>query len=242
MLRLKRFVKKLPAVPYLYRVACESYVKYRLKSRKTEEVFVDIYKRNAWGGADSVSGNGSDAYQTRLVVRELPSLLRQFQISTMLDIPCGDYHWMKFVDLDGIVYTGADIVSELVEKNNVRHANSRVNFQKLDLVKDKLPAVDLVFCRDCLVHLCYEDLFSGLKNICYSQAKYLLTTTFPARACNRDILTGQWRPLNFEVSPFMFPKPLAIIVEGCTEGSGAYGDKSLGLWSVDEIRKCLKSN
>ena len=36
----------------------------------------------------------------------------------MLDIPCGDFYWMKEVDLKDIEYIGADIVDELIKKNN----------------------------------------------------------------------------------------------------------------------------
>jgi hypothetical protein len=41
--------------------------------------------------------------------------------------------------------------------------------------------------------------------------------------------------LNLISAPFQLPRPLALLNEGCTEGGGAYADKSLGVWSLAEI-------
>lgn len=210
--------------------------------KSTEDVFTDIYKRNVWGAKESVSGSGSSIYTTRVIVRELPALFNDFNIATMLDIPCGDFHWMKTVDLNGIDYTGADIVKELIQRNQEKYERDRTRFQSLNLISDKLPKVDLVFCRDCLVHYSFKDIFLALHNICESHSEYLLATTFSNRKDNYDIGAGQWRPCNLEVAPFMFPKPLRTINEECAEGNGNYKDKSLALWKIGDIREILMSS
>ncbi len=236
---LREIAKKLPIIPFVYRALRNRYARYRSKSKSTEDVFTGIYRSNAFGGKDSVSGLGSDVHQTRIIASELPALFNACNISTMLDIPCGDFHWMKRVNLNGIDYLGADIVKELIQKNNAQYARAGIRFQYLNLIKDKLPKVDLVFCRDCLVHISFTEIFLALENVCHSQSEYLLTTTFTGRKDNHDIATGQWRVLNLELAPFAFPKPLKIINEGCTEGDGAYEDKALGLWSIADIRERL---
>jgi hypothetical protein len=63
----------------------------------------------------------------------------------------------------------------------------------------------------------------------------LLTTTFPAAADNEDIVTGDWRVLNLECSPFDFPPPMELLNEGCTEAGGRFADKSLGLWRIADL-------
>jgi hypothetical protein len=63
----------------------------------------------------------------------------------------------------------------------------------------------------------------------------LLTTTFPEHDQNSDIVDGDWRLLNLQRAPFLFPGPLRLINERCTEADGAYDDKSLGLWRIDSI-------
>jgi len=109
---------------------------------------------------------------------------------------------MKHVDLDGIDYTGADIVADLILGNGQYEA-SKVHFCILNLIDDKLPKIDLVFCRDCLVHLSFRDTFRALHNICDSGSIYLLTTTFtslpPVSYTHLDVykrqpLVGQPRP------------------------------------------------
>jgi hypothetical protein len=109
----------------------------------------------------------------------------------------------------------------------------------LTLFASKLPTVDLIFCRDCLVHFSFDDIRRALQNICRSGSAYLLTTTFTEQRQNQDIVTGQWRQLNLELEPFSLPKPLSLINEDCTEGEGKFADKSLGLWRIEEIGKVI---
>lgn len=209
-----------------------------LRDQPAQDVFARIYRENLWGSDDSRSGSGSDLEQTKWIRRALPQLCRELEIRSMLDIPCGDFHWMKEVDLAGVAYTGGDIVPELVESNR-QFAGEGRQFVKLDLLEDELPQADLVFCRDCLVHLSFADIQTALRNICGSGAKWLLTTTFPRAGANEEIATGQWRVLNLERAPFCLPAPRRTIVEGCTTGEGRYGDKSLGLWPVETIARAL---
>jgi len=236
---LTEIAKKTPVIPFVYRALRSRYTRYQLKSKSTRTTFTKIYKNNEWGGTDSVSGTGSDVHQTRIIASELPALFKDLTISTLLDIPCGDFHWMKSVDLHNADYTGADVVKDLIQKNSAKYAKDGIRFLYLNLIKDKLPKVDLIFCRDCLVHFSFVDIFLALDNLCKSQSEYFLTTTFTDRKENTDIVTGQWRVINLELAPFMLPKPLKIINEGCTELNGAYADKALGLWRIADIRKSL---
>ena len=71
----------------------------KLKLTNPETIFTDIYKKNAWGGKESISGRGSDANQTQVLIQELPDFLKKFKISKLLDIPCGDFAWMEKVNL-----------------------------------------------------------------------------------------------------------------------------------------------
>lgn len=237
--KLRKIARNIPLLPFVYRALRYRYARFHLQSKTTEEVFTKIYKSNAWGGKRSASGPGSDVDQTKIITKELSSLFSDLNISTMLDIPCGDFYWMKNADLSNIEYTGADIVKELVQKNTEKYGRGSIRFRYMNLIKDELPKVDLIFCRDCLVHFSFADVFLALDNVCNSQSEYILTTTMTGRKDNYDIVTGQWRPLNLELAPFVLPKPLRTIIEGCTEDDGAYEDKSLGLWRIADIRKSL---
>lgn len=191
-----------------------------------KKIFQEIYEYNMWGGTESVSGPGSSLSLTKGIIKELPKLIDYFNIKSILDAPCGDFHWMQQVKMNIQEYIGVDIVPELIEKNNRYYSNKQRKFLNLDILADLLPTVDLIICRDCLVHFSFQDIWQTLKNFQKSGSKYLLTTTFTDYPVNKDINTGDWRHLNFAKDPFNFPEPLYIIKEM------PYADKSLALWEL----------
>jgi hypothetical protein len=139
---------------------------------------------------------------------------------------------MKLLALD-INYIGGDIVTELIERNQALYGDSRRQFLPIDLLRDRLPAADLMLCRDCLIHFSNADVIRALERIRESGAVYLLTTFYSNRTENEDIPTGYMRPLNLTLAPFYFPPPLRIIDEKCPRPD--YQDKSLGLWRVADL-------
>ena len=195
--------------------------------------FDKIYENNGFVGADSRSGEGSSFFQTRIIRVELPRLLKDLGVRHLLDVPCGDWNWMRHVDLGDIQYTGGDIVHTIVDRNNELYGNERRQFKRLNIVTGPLPEADLIFCRDCLVHLNFADGLAALDQFRKSGTKWLLTTTFSDRESNEDLYEGDiWRPLNLEKKPYSLPKAERYINEGCTEGDNMYGDKCLGLWRL----------
>lgn len=195
-----------------------------------KEVFTSIYAKHAWEG-ESVSGQGSDTEQTAILQQQLPLLLQQFGVHRLLDAPCGDFNWMQRVHFDLEEYIGADIVAELIAANQEKYGNATRRFVQRDLVTDALPTVDMILCRDCLVHLCFRDIRAMLQNFQRSESMYLLTTTFPQQPKNWDIVTGEWRGLNLQRSPFHWPEPLYLLNEQCPERA----DKCLGLWKIADL-------
>lgn len=200
-----------------------------------EDVFTNVFEVNYWLDSESASGSGSNLKQTTVIRTEIPKLLQSLNIRSMLDAPCGDFYWMKEVNIGNCAYIGADIVQALIEQNNTNYKNELRRFIQADLTTDPLPAVDLIFCRDCLVHLSYTDAYNVLANFKKTGAKYLLTTTFVGRTKNEDTVSPRWRTLNLQIAPFNFPEPIMLINENCTEGGGKYNDKCLGLWYLQDL-------
>jgi hypothetical protein len=201
-----------------------------LKGR--ERLFTEIFMKNIWGDNDSISGPGSSLNQTERIREILPLVIKELECRSILDIPSGDFYWMRFVDLE-IPYVGGDIVTDIVKRNERQYANHNRKFIKIDLVKDSLPATDLLLCRDCFVHFSDQDVLNAIKNIKTSRIKFLFTTTFSSRNENVNIPTGSWRPINLQLPPFNFPSPVKLIDEKCPIEK--YRDKCLGLWRIDEI-------
>lgn len=207
----------------------------QFKGLTIEKTFKLIKENNHWGDDESVSGTGSNLSQTKDVIYSLQKLIKEYRITSVLDIPCGDFNWMKEMDLEDVSYTGADIVSEIIDNNLENYQTDKVNFETLDLTADKLPEVDLVLCRDCLVHFSYRNIYKAILNLKKSNSKYLLMTSFVETSDNFNIVTGNWRKLNFLIKPFCFPKPDLIIIENCTERDDSFNDKALCLWKLSEL-------
>ena len=216
-------------------------------SSNTEKVFTEIYKNNFWadaiGGATlkpdaSISGNGSNLISTAKIRKEIPQLLKKYNIQIMLDAPCGDFFWMRYIisQLGSIRYIGIDIVDDLIKRNKSLYKNNEIEFLHLDLIKDSLPCVDLVLCRDCLVHFSYNDVVLTIQNLKESGSKYILMTHFNWVKDRKfqDITTGDWHPVNFTLPPFNFPNPLELVIENCPQLG--FPDKCLALWKLEDLK------
>jgi len=181
----------------------------------TEEKFTWIYRNNYWGADESPSGTGSTLKYTENLRKELPKLIADFKIKSILDAPCGDFNWMKILlPKLNVTYIGADIVQDLVDSHNSNYKNKTTKFLKLNLITDSFPHADILICRDCLFHLSYEDIQSVLKNFIDSKISYLLTTTHinNSNFKNENIQTGDYRNIDLFLHPFNFPSnPLARI-------------------------------
>ncbi len=200
------------------------------------ERFRRIHRTNLWGAAGSVSGLGSEDDATAGLRQQLPRLLRALGATSLLDAPCGDGGWISALDT-GLSYTGVDIVPELIDDLRSRAQQTGIprSYLLADITRDPLPRADAILCRDCLVHLSFENIAAALANFARSGSAWLVTTTFPELKANKDCEDGDWRALNFELAPFNWAPPAELLVEGCTEAEGGWADKSLGAWRIEKL-------
>jgi hypothetical protein len=223
--RSKAFIKSVfPFSVVVYRrfkIVCDF--------RSLRNIFTDIYQSNFWADAESVSGRGSTIARTEVIRASLPALLESVGAKTLLDAPCGDFNWMRDVDLSGIEYTGADVVPELIARNRRLYEARGRSFVVLDITSDSLPAVDVILCRDCLIHLSSRHVRDAIANFKRSNSRFLLATTHVTVRENTDIQSGDRRNINLELPPFNFPPRLQSITEDAETG------KHLGLWSLAKI-------
>jgi len=233
---IKKFVsRKFPSLFRLIKSYYYLFYETFLGRTQTEIVFNKIYKRNIWGDNDSVSGAGSNLKNTEGIRKELPDVIRNLNVEVFLDIPCGDFFWMKHLNLPIKKYIGADVVKELIENNTKKFADENRSFLVIDVTRDKLPIADIVFCRDCLPHLSNEYIIAALRQIKKSNSKYLLTSTYSNQEINEDLPTGRFHKINLELPPFNLPKPLLLIKDECITSIEFLQDKSLGLWKISDI-------
>ena len=210
--------------------------------KNTEQMFTGIYKHTVWGFHDgeTVSGPGSTINYTKELRKELPKLFKQFNITSVLDAPCGDFNWMRTVmkDFPEIQYTGADIVEPIIQKLQQFDTRSNQKFIHLDITQDKLPDADLMICRDCLFHFEPHLVGDFVHNFVASNIKYLLTTTHynDGTWSNISLNTGGFHPIDLLSEPYNFDSEVLYSIDDWIEG---YPPRRMCLWSAEQIKDLL---
>ena len=200
----------------------------------TKNRFTKIYEENLWRNHESRSGSGSTLKFTKNIRQALPLIIKELRINSMLDAPCGDLNWMKHVLKEiKIQYIGADIVDEIIAKNK-KYIKESVSFRSIDLIKDEHPYTNLLFCRDLLFHLSFEDSLRVLENFTNSKTEYLFTTTYDKNEDwrNENIISGYFRALDLRKAPYFFPKEILFSV---LDGKSDNIERFMRVWTRDQI-------
>src|SRR5688572_4903717 len=129
----------------------------------TVDAFRAIYTSNHWGASER-SGAGASFDQVTTVLSQLEAVVRELDVRTLLDVPCGDFAWMRHFRAD-VRYIGGDVLPELVDANERQFGGPARRFMTIDILRDRLPEADLLLCRDCLVHFSFDDIRAALANI-----------------------------------------------------------------------------
>jgi hypothetical protein len=137
--------------------------KVRYRRTPIKEIFTDLYYEPV-RDQEMISGPGSDREQTAVIAREIPKLLAELQVRSMLDAPCGDFYWMRHVTLPVTRYVGVDIVDDLITRHRAAFANEKREFHCLDLSEDPLPQTELTCDVHCVTGWTMLDAkFTGVK-------------------------------------------------------------------------------
>ena len=186
-----------------------------------------------------MSGAGSTLEYTQNLRDGLPGLFKKFGIKTVFDAPCGDFNWMSHVvEANDISYVGGDIVEPLIDSLKPREKDN-IAFMVFDLTSDTFPKVDLWLSRDCWFHLSYADLVKTLKGFVASDIPYVLTTseTSESQVVNRDIKSGDYRPMDLFAEPYGFPEDTLHEID---DWHPPNPPKKMFLWSRDQVQAALE--
>lgn len=69
-------------------------------------LLTEYYRSNYWHDPESRSGPGSSLHQTLAIREAIPGLINSLAVKSVLDLPCGDLHWFKCINIESIDYTG----------------------------------------------------------------------------------------------------------------------------------------
>lgn len=225
---------------YAYRATLKFIYIFKMIIYSNEKKFNYIFKKNIWGSYESISGPGSEIQNTIVIRQQIPNLIKKYNIKTILDIPCGDFHWFKEMDIK-IDYLGADIVDTIINENNSKYSSDYISFKKLDITSEAINGkFDLIIIRDLFIHFSNDDIFKSLQNIKESQSKYILTTNYNDSDINKNIVTGSFREINLMIDPFNFPAPIFEIDDAGQilrpNSNILYQNKYLSLWNIKDLK------
>lgn len=189
MFRIKKAVMYSNQIYYLLRVLFKlvifslvlyifSFLVFKLYSSNEEKTiekfkiknkFELIYKNLLWGDYGDGSGPGSTINYTIHVRSILRQVIEEYSIKSMLDAPCGSFHWMPLLlkniseNLNGkhFRYHGVDVVEKLIHSARIKYPNEENwKFSVCDISAGNLPnGYELIFSRDALMHLPYKEVW-----------------------------------------------------------------------------------
>jgi hypothetical protein len=200
--------------------------------KDNEKVFDDIIRNRRW--SDHPCGTGSLMSSTEKLREELPRVIAELECQSMLDAPCGDYSWMSQITWpEGFQYIGSDIVSDMITR--LQEQWPERDFRHMDIINDPLPQVDIMLCRDCLIHFPWADIRRTVENVVRSGIRYLATTSYP-RGENHDISMGHCHHINLLAEPACFPEPLYAILDQGVQTREHY----IMIWSREQLQTALE--
>ena len=208
--------KRLNIYYWLRKIFVSKYIQFFVlkKTFLRKFVFYLIYKSNHWNkhvesNKDNlmVSGPGSipGSAQTKNIIINLNEFIKKNDIKKILDMPCGDFAWMKeLLKINNkIDYTGYDIVKEIIDINNKKYSSDKIRFLLKDIINEKnFDNYDLIFVRDFFIHINNKDINKVLTSIKNSKIKYLACSNYNDKLFNDDVFVGQHRKINLSIEPF----------------------------------------
>ena len=182
-------------------------------------IFTSIFKSKHWVQKSnlpkekiSVSGHGSniDTEQSKNLISSLSTFFKNYNIKSILDMPCGDFLWMNELIKKNkkINYLGIDIVDELIKENIKIYENDKIKFKSFDIVNFKtMENFDLVLMRDFFIHTNNSDIRQILFNLKEMNIKYFAFENYEILK-NKDVTTGKHRKVNLKIHPFRLGEPI----------------------------------
>lgn len=189
------------------------------------QAFAEIWAQNAWNGTETNAGPGSTLAATRELREQIPRIIADLGVSSVLDAGCADSWWMP--ELPG--YVGVDIIPDAISHASERHPER--TYLVADICSDELPPCEAVICRDAIQHLSLRDGCAALNNFRRSGAKWLIASTHEGTT-NVDVESGGYYQSNLEAEPFWLTDPIEVLSDGVWESGVRYPHKRLKVWEL----------
>lgn len=164
------------------------------------ERFEEIYANNEWGHG---SGEGSYPVHTKGYVKFIESFLQQYDITSVVDMGCGDWQFSRYINWGDAIYEGFDVVESIIHYNKEQFGNDRTKFNLYSGNPLTLPKADLLIAKDVLQHLSNSNIEIFLP-VLKSYKYFLITNCINPKdaTLNTDIKHGDFRYVDLRLQPF----------------------------------------
>jgi SAM-dependent methyltransferase len=167
------------------------------------EVFRRLYEDDGstWGKG---SGAGSSPYHTIEYRGFIDKFIRMNNVASIVDIGCGDWQFSRFLNLDGVRYTGLDVVASVIERVAKKYASETIRFGLMPEDWSQLPPADLLLLKDVLQHVPDAEI-RRFRDIAFPKYKTCLITNSYRKLNtprNVDIRPGGFRCLDLQAPPY----------------------------------------
>lgn len=175
---------------------------------KHKDIFSEIYEDKIWNNGDNsipLSGPGSSIENTIEVIHLLDTFIENNKCDSVLDLGCGDLTWVsktKFFNNEKIIYTGIDVVGDLIEKHSAFFTGKNKFFFSQDIIKYKdIHQSTLIILRDVIFHLCNDEIISIFENI-KNKFKFIAITSCLNETNNNNYNKWHFSEKNINNPPF----------------------------------------
>ncbi|KAK3089667.1 hypothetical protein FSP39_005470 [Pinctada imbricata] len=186
-------------------------------NKQLQKTFERIAEKNVWKAPNETRSGKGSLLESTVTIREcLGEWIKKYNITSIVDIPCGDGNWQRFIPgIDKVSYRGFDISTFVIKIAQNRNPPN-MKYGILDLTSNIPPKADLIIMRDVIQHLPLRLGIQAILNAKKSGVKWIGVSSYPSEVWNRDIDMGEYYRNNVEISPFF----LTNVVEMCDNYSG----------------------
>ena len=210
-----------------------------------KEIFNKIYAFSLWSNAGYGSGIGSEPSYNKNMRAILTFFVINNNIKSICDAGCGACKWttvwLKELETLNrkIEYFGIDVSPIPITKSKQVMASSyhpKIQLNIGNITRCSLPKADLLFCRDVLQHMSYENIKKCLKNFAKNTniKYYIIGGYWPGN--NKNINTGDYFDINLTLNPFNLIPDKIISEDNCEN----HPQKHFFIFKGDSFRQQVK--
>lgn len=174
-----------------------------------EKAFQTIFNDKSWGTNLDNRPSSGPASWIRMAQPFSDWLFGEFlvqnNIQRIVDIGCGDWQYMREMDLSEYSYIGVDCVKDIVTYNNRKFGKQNVEFIHNDGSNaDNLPTGDVYVVKDVMQHWTNIYVVNFLKKvIAQKKCRFIVVVNdYQQETETQDVKhLGDTRPLNSQLNP-----------------------------------------